>query len=437
MTAMHRTGKHSIALGCLAWALNLAMHGTVGAQPPDKAVAPAVVEASRIPEVLTAEEVAKILRVSGEEVTTMAAREQIPGRLIAGQWRFHRSAVLAWLAGKDPVHAALEHGFPEQEKTADQSASSAPPSQSKVAPADPEAAPESRTAKLEPPPKEQPSSIETETASAQKQEPETIGEKPTQPDAEEVFLRDVGVLLQRGQVTLELGTIYNRNEQPVLIPSFPFVNLGTQKRETYSASFSARYGLRDNLQLFAAIPFLHFEDEVAFGSSKLVDTSDSEFGDLTLGLRQALFREGVGYPSVILSAQGSIPTRDNPYTLGASIAMTKSLDPAILFANIGYQHAFVGNIESRPRAENSVSATLGIAYALNDTLTLSTALDAAFTGRTTFDRLTLLSNERYNLRFGLTSYLAKGLYIEPSVSFGLTGPGSEVTIGINLPYTFD
>ncbi len=32
--------------------------------------------------------------------------------------------------------------------------------------------------------------------------------------------------------------------------------------------------------------------------------------------------------------------------------------------------------------------------------------------------------------------LRYGLYVEPSVSFALTGP-SSVTLGMNLPYTFD
>ena len=37
---------------------------------------------------------------------------------------------------------------------------------------------------------------------------------------------------------------------------------------------------------------------------------------------------------------------------------------------------------------------------------------------------------------GITSWLAKGLYIEPSVSLGLTGPGNSVAFGVTVPYTF-
>ncbi len=44
--------------------------------------------------------------------------------------------------------------------------------------------------------------------------------------------------------------------------------------------------------------------------------------------------------------------------------------------------------------------------------------------------------ELFSLQFGLTSWLAKGLYIEPTVSFGLNGPGDSFALGVTVPYTF-
>ena len=44
--------------------------------------------------------------------------------------------------------------------------------------------------------------------------------------------------------------------------------------------------------------------------------------------------------------------------------------------------------------------------------------------------------DSYSMQVGLTSWLAKGLYIEPSVSFGLSGPGNSVAFGVTVPYTF-
>ena len=47
-----------------------------------------------------------------------------------------------------------------------------------------------------------------------------------------------------------------------------------------------------------------------------------------------------------------------------------------------------------------------------------------------------LGPETFSLRFALTAALAKRLYIEPSVTMGLSGPGQSFTFGVTLPYSF-
>ncbi len=64
------------------------------------------------------------------------------------------------------------------------------------------------------------------------------------------------------------------------------------------------------------------------------------------------------------------------------------------------------------------------------------AVSGLFTFETEFDNATLREQELFSLQFGLTSWLAKGLYIEPTVSFGLNGPGDSFAIGVTVPYTF-
>ncbi len=49
-------------------------------------------------EVLTLEELASMLRLPMQAVQTLALDGELPGRRIAGEWRFGRSAVLEWLA---------------------------------------------------------------------------------------------------------------------------------------------------------------------------------------------------------------------------------------------------------------------------------------------------------------------------------------------------
>ena len=49
-------------------------------------------------EVLTLAEVAKLLKVSTDAVRSRAEEGELPGRRFGKEWRFARTAVLAWLA---------------------------------------------------------------------------------------------------------------------------------------------------------------------------------------------------------------------------------------------------------------------------------------------------------------------------------------------------
>lgn len=51
------------------------------------------------PEVLTAQAVADLLQLEKKLVLEMAEAKQLPGRKLGTEWRFSRTAILAWLAG--------------------------------------------------------------------------------------------------------------------------------------------------------------------------------------------------------------------------------------------------------------------------------------------------------------------------------------------------
>ena len=91
---------------------------------------------------------------------------------------------------------------------------------------------------------------------------------------------------------------------------------------------------------------------------------------------------------------------------------------------------------TRLEPEDRLDVSMGYALALNDTLTLSTSVSGLFTGATRFDNAELRQRDSFSMQFGLTSWLAKGLYIEPSVSFALNGPGDSVAFGVTVPYKF-
>lgn len=391
-------------------------------------------------DVLTLEDVATFLRVERTVVEQLAQQHCLPGRRVGTQWRFHRTAVLAWLARTDA--------------TPDCDISALPTLQAPSAPAPPVQGSE----RTPPPPRPLstpplPSSslagmrgrgtetTASEATPAPESKPETVGTKPDQPRAEDVFLRSQRVLLGARELTLELDLLYTRSDQQdiQLLPAATGVvpTLAQQKQQTFTSLYTARFGLFNNLQLVASIPLLLQTDTLTVLNTESSHTRTTG-GDFTLGLRRTLLREGVGYPEVIASLGGAIPIGPSSYGVGGGIALVKTIDPVALFANVNYRRTFsreFGDV-TRLQPEHTVSTTFGYALALNDALTVSASVAGVFTPRTAFSRAVLLARERYSLQLGLTSLLAKGLYIEPTVSFGLNGPGSNVTLGVNLPYTF-
>jgi hypothetical protein len=210
------------------------------------------------------------------------------------------------------------------------------------------------------------------------------------------------------------------------------------KQSTFTTLLQARVGIFNETELFAGTTFHHQTADVSVGGTKVAGNTRTEFGDVRLGVRHTLLTEGPGRPNVIATLEGHIPTGHTSYGIGGGFAVVKSFDPVVLFAASNYRHTFSRDFldVTRLEPENRFDITLGYALALNDTLTISTAVSGVFADATSFDNATLLQQEGYSLQLGLTSYLAPGLYIEPSVSFGLSGPGNSVAFGVTLPYTF-
>lgn len=294
--------------------------------------------------------------------------------------------------------------------------------------------------------------------------PQQIGEKPDSPTAQEVFLRDQQVLLKRGQLTAELGAFYSKNEQDELT-LLPTVPLGTPtvpalarvEQDTFLSIYTLRYGLLNDLQIFGSAPLFNQTDTLTIGSTAGVggprrSRTATRWGNVSVGLRYGLLAQGPGYPEVIPSVVGQVPTGRNSASVGGGVALVKSLDPAALFASFNYRRVlrdgrFVNLTRRLPEAENNVDVTIGYAFALNDTLTLNASVNGFFSDRTEFETIIppstarvaglLASQEQISLQLGFTSLLAKNLYVEPSVSFGVTGRGSSAVVGLSIPYTFE
>jgi excisionase family DNA binding protein len=381
---------------------------------------------------LTLSEAAELLRVDTDELDQLASRSQVPARRIGSSWRFNRDALLAWVNGDWGRVATIE-----------------PPGvASRNAPSD-ISPPGSGVAGLPLTPRELEQTIGAgmvvaqATPSQSTSAPSTagempIGEAPEEPTAEDIFLRGTRVLLGRGEVAVDIGQFYSRSDTTQLAAVGGGVGLATVRQTAFTTLLGARVGIFDETEAFVSTIFRDLNSDVLAGGTKIAEDHLTEFGDVRLGVRRTLVMEGPGRPNIIATIFGHFPTGQTSYAVGGGLSVVKSFDPAVLFATANYRHTFSRDFSdiTRLEPEDRFDVTLGYALALNDTLTISTSVSGLFSGATTFTNARLLRQEIYSLQLGLTSYLAQGLYIEPSVSFGLSGPGDSVAFGVTLPYTF-
>lgn len=382
----------------------------------------AAAEAASYAEVLDLSEAAALLRVKPDAVRELAETDRIPARHIGGVWRFSRAALLEWLAGGQftgTSQASPPPGNVDQVQALAgelgilRARGVTPESSTRLAQATSE--PKSQTSSPLP----------------------TVGERPATPTAEEIALRDQRVLLKRGATTVDFGISYSRSEQVL----FPVIR---QESSAISASAAIRYGLFNDLQVTARLPGIWrrdtaYTDATITGTTAQRVTRDDYVGDASVSLLGVAVREAVGRPNIIWSIDSVVPTGPGDRGLGGGLVLSKSYDPAVIFAGLSYLHGF--SVEPtdarRSLAKHNFGLSMGYTYALNDALALNTVFVGTYRNTQSPDGVTIPPpRERHQLQFGMTWMLARGLFIEPAVAMRLGGASPDLTLSLNVPYSF-
>ena len=378
------------------------------------------------PAVLTLIEAAELLRIDADEMARLAERNEVPGRRIGAAWRFNCASLVAWLDRDwEPTNGG------ETALAADPSSFVAADAHTPLTRSDMAEVSGGGTTGGQAESTQAPSGPPSDEG-----EDTPIGEAPEERTAEDIFLRGQRVLLGPGEAVLDFGQFYAEfNGQTLALVAGGTV-LAAVEQETLLTSLQGRIGFRNETELFFGTTYFNQDSDAFFGSQKIASTGTSDFGSVSLGVRRTLMREGPGRPNIIGTLSTSIPTDDTSYALGGGLAFVKSVDPVVLFASIGYTHIFSRDLADvmRLEPEDRIDVAFGYALALNDTLALSMSVSGVFTAATQFDSAELRQQDSYALRFGLTSWLARGVYIEPSVSFNLGGPDDSFAFGITVPY---
>ncbi len=339
-----------------------------------------------VPDVLTLQETAELLRTDKQTVELMVRAGTIPGRRVStggnsNSWRFSREALMAWL-------------------------------ERRAAPAVP-------------------------TGADKKQQTGSIGAEPMGQTATETFLREQGVLLAKNNFAFDIGLFYTRQDNQVILGPAPS-RLATVENRTATLQGVARYSLSDDTEIYARAAGLNQESEVYLFGSQVGDTSRSTRGDVDIGLRHVALDEYIGRPQVVLGLEGQVRTNKTSPALGGSVTFLKSLDPAVLFGAVSYKYTDSRDFDDITllEPEHTTALSFGYAFALNDRLSLNTRVETSYQSKTVFTNTTLRENDFSTLQLGLTAQVARGIYLQPTVAVGLSGVGSAFSMGLNIPLTF-
>lgn len=326
-------------------------------------------------------------------------------------------------------------------------------------------------------------------------QPETVGQPDNRQRPQQVaqIFEQPGVLTPRGKVTLEPGLQYGYSSSNrislvgyTIIPSLliGLIDIREVKRNTFTPSLTARWGLTNRFELEAKLPYVYRSDSVV--QRKLFDgvarddvfsSHGSGIGDFEVTGRYQLNDGGadnpyyigtlrlksrtgkdpfqvetdvVAPPNISNELQKELPTGSGFYTIQPGITMLYPADPAVFFGSISYQYNVKRsnvsmNTSNGPVAIGDITPggvigfNFGMGLALNDRSSFSIGYDHASVGRTEINGKTALNSVRTELGTLLLGYshrINKSTSLNVSVGAGVTRDTPDVQLSVRLPMTF-
>jgi hypothetical protein len=377
------------------------------------------------------------------------------------------------LPGADPVPAASDPPSP---------GAATPP----AAPAAPDAPADQPAATTAPAPADAPKPAEPES--------KVVREAPKSKSATAVYQEQHAVFDRR--FTLETGFSYSHfDRKQISLSGFLAldaiflgdISVDTVKADILSLDLLGRWGLSNRLQVDVAVPFLYRRTiyqstaNSQFYKETVTQNPDAQIGDVSAGLYYQVSPETQSRPDIVWNLRLKAPTGTHPYgvklrdasggggtltvptelpsgngvwSLSTGLSFVKTIDPAILFANIGYFYNFsrhFSDISSqagtvtpgRVKLGDSLQYGLGTAFALSERTSLSFSYAQRFTARsrTQVDGggwTTVPGSDANAATFniGLTHALSDRASMVVNLGVGLTPDAPDLQLSFKFPYSF-
>lgn len=314
----------------------------------------------------------------------------------------------------------------------------------------------------------------------------------------EAIYQEQGALFQR-RFTLETGFSYARTDSKQLNLSgflaadavfLGNISVDTVKADILTFDVLGRWGLSNRLQMDVHVPFLYRRTVYQSGGvggdaarlSEVTVTMDPDFraGDMDAGVYYQLKPETANSPDIVWNLRVKAPTGSHPYgvklrtdptndnltypeelpsgngvwTVSTGLSWVKTVDPAILFANVSYFYNIDRHfsdisseagttVPGRIDLGDSFQYGLGTAFALSERMSISMSYSHRFTNKTRTrpdggDWSSVLGSDANvaTLNLGLTYAMSDRLSLVTNLGVGLTPDAPDLQFGMKFPYAF-
>lgn len=263
------------------------------------------------------------------------------------------------------------------------------------------------------------------------------------------------------------------------------------KSDSLTYNFAARYGVSPRLTLNLDVPYLARQTAYlkggAGGSAAAIaeeQTRGNGIGDASLSANYKLFAETTSRPDTVLTLAVTAPTGRAPYGIdwkvlergddkfirfavpqkqptgnglwqaNIGVSAVKTMDPAIVFANLGYIHSFprrFGDIDTDPQTRtpgevklgNSYYFGAGVAFAFNERTSLSlsfsdrlSAKASLRSGKQPWAKVIGSDANAGTFNLGVTYALSAHTTLVTLLGVGLSPDAPDYSLTFKVPYMF-
>jgi hypothetical protein len=207
------------------------------------------------------------------------------------------------------------------------------------------------------------------------------------------------------------------------------------------------YGLTSALEINTTLPYTYNNNEV-ISADNVTKDSIKGLGDITLGLLYKVKSESKAIPAVTLSLNIIAPTgkESDPsdvnllsagagfWAISTNLHLSKSVDPAVLFFNIGYQYTFEDTqfgVNVQPG--QAYIYGLGAGLSVNDSVAFSGRLSGSYQKEAKLNNVPIRgsSGEIISLITSLSFLVSEKVRLETAIILGASDDARDLTMSFS------